>query len=125
MNIGIVYVYQEDYTNALINYRKANAIIQANHITQQEYNIALNIGDVFDKTNQLDSAENYYSLSLRIAKEKQDEDLIGTSFLGLGNIARKKKNLDEAISNYTIANTYLSRANDEDLICESSLGLAK
>ncbi|HMJ47519.1 MAG TPA: hypothetical protein VK498_09325, partial [Ferruginibacter sp.] len=49
MNIGIVHVYQEEYRVALPFYYKADSIIRVNNISDLAYNIAVNLGDVYNK----------------------------------------------------------------------------
>ncbi len=92
MNIGIVYVYEEEYEKALIYLRKADSLITANKITELEYNIKLNIGDVYEKQKITDSAFLYFDNALKIAKKIKDENRIGMAMIGLGHTYLKQKN---------------------------------
>ncbi|MGG9962836.1 tetratricopeptide repeat protein [Ferruginibacter sp. SUN106] len=125
MNIGIVYVYQEEYEKALVYFREADSIITNNNVKDLKYNIALNIGDVYDRQNIADSSFAYFSKSLEIAKELKDGYLTGISMTGLAHVYLKTAQYDIALLNYKGALPYLESATAEDLICEATIGLAK
>ncbi len=124
MNIGIVYVFQEDYHKGLQYYSKADSIINQHNITRFKYNIALNIGDAYNRLDLTDSAYTYFNKSLDIANKLRDGDLIGTSMTGLGHTYTKQKNYPFALLHYHTAIPYLKAANDNDILCEATLGLA-
>ncbi|MBI5857209.1 MAG: hypothetical protein HZB42_06130 [Sphingobacteriales bacterium] len=124
MNTGIVYVYLEDYANALDYYRKADSVIRKHDVEKFKYNIALNFGDVYDRQNILDSAYLYYDRSLNIAKQKLDTSSIGISLTGLGHCNRKYGHYNEAIASYVQAIGYLKSKNNDETLCEAALGLA-
>ena len=124
MNIGVVYVLQEDYRNALGYYSKADSIIQQYKIEDLQYYTALNIGDAYNRLNISDSAFGYFSRSLELAKELDDIDLIGTSMTGLGHSYLKMGNHEQSLFNYKTAIRYLTEANDDEILCEAMLGLA-
>ncbi len=124
MNIGVVYVLQEDYRNALSYYSKADSIIQQYNIADLRYYTALNIGDAYNRLNISDSAFGYFSRSLELAKEMDDIDLIGTSMTGLGHSYLKMGNHEQSLYNYKKAIGYLTEANDDEILCEAMLGLA-
>ncbi len=125
MNIGIVYVYQEEYNRALYYFRRADSIITANNIPDINYNIKLNLGDVYDRQKMNDSAFLYFGAALAIARQMNDGDFIGTAMIGLGHSNLKASNLSLSASYYKEAIPYLKAAGDEDLLCEATLGLAK
>jgi tetratricopeptide (TPR) repeat protein len=125
MNIGTVHVFQDEYRKALEYYFKADSVIRLHDVQVWKYNIAVNIGDAYDKLNFLDSAYQYYNASLTEAKNRQDDDLVGASLTGLGHIYRKQGNYLLSSENYRNAIQHLQAANDDDLFCEASLGLAK
>ena len=124
MNIGIVYVYEEEYDKALFYLRRADSLITVNHIDKLEYNIKLNIGDVFEKQNITDSAFLYFDNALKIAKEIKDQNRIGMAMTGLGHTYLKQKNYDQSLENYHGGFTNLLSADNEDIMCEAALGLA-
>jgi len=124
MNIGIVYVFQEEYDKALDYYFKADSVITKENVEDLKYNIALNIGDAYDKLNASDSAYLYYNKSLEIAKAQIDGDLIGTSLTGLGHTHLKSGNYTESLLNYQNGIKLLQEAEDDEMLCEAALGLA-
>jgi hypothetical protein len=125
INIGILYVFQEQYNDALNYYKKADSVIRKNNVTDLRYFIFLNLGDVYERLNQIDSSFFYYKKSLSVAADIHDTDYAGTSMVGLGHVYLKKNILDSALQNYLQAIIYLQASDDVDIICEASLGLAK
>ncbi|MEP6466886.1 MAG: tetratricopeptide repeat protein [Parafilimonas sp.] len=125
INIGILYVFQEQYHDALTYYKNADSVIRQNNVTDLRYFIYLNLGDVYEKLDQIDSSFKFYNKSLSVAIDMRDTDYTGTSMVGLGHIYLKKNNLDSALKNYLQAITFLKASDDVDVICEASLGLAK
>lgn len=125
MNIGTVYVLQDEYRKALEFYSKSDSVIEENNLSN-EYKYAgyLNIGDAYDKLNILDSAQSFYNQANRKAIELQDDNSIGASMTGLGHIYRKESNFPLSYENYKTAIKYLAASNDDDLLCEVNLGLA-
>jgi tetratricopeptide (TPR) repeat protein len=124
MNIGVVYVLQEEYPKALDYYRKADSVIRANNVEDMKYYINLNIGDIFNRVDMSDSAFQYFSTSLGIARKLGDDDLIGTSMTGLGHTYLKKGNYASSAMNYQTGIHLLTAANDDEILCEALLGLA-
>ena len=124
MNIGIVYVYEEEYDKALFYLRKADSLITANQITSLEYGINLNIGDAFDKQNSTDSAFLYFSKAQTLALKMKDLNRVGMAMTGLGHSYLKQHNYSQSLLYYTTGLSYLKGADNEDIVCESSLGLA-
>ncbi|MCC6290274.1 MAG: tetratricopeptide repeat protein [Chitinophagaceae bacterium] len=124
MNIGIVYVFQEEYQEGLQYYSRADSIITAYNIEPFKYNIALNIGDVYNRLNVTDSAYAYFNKSLDIANKLKDGDYIGTSMTGLAHTYVKQGNYPFALLHYQTAIPYLKAAHDDDIFCEATLGLA-
>jgi tetratricopeptide (TPR) repeat protein len=125
MNIGIVYVMQEEYTRALEYYARADSVIRKYSVERLQYNIALNIGDAYDRLDNSDSAFIYYSRSLEIAKAGGDPDNIGISMTGLGHTYRKLGNNLESLLHYQTGIRNLQEAHDDETLCEAALGLAK
>lgn len=125
MNIGVVYVMQEEYRSALQYYARADSVIRKNKVEDLEYYIALNTGDAYDRLNISDSAYGYFNRSLALAKAMNDGDLTGTSLTGLGHSYRKLKLNDQALLTYREGIRYLIDAGDDEIFCEATLGLAK
>jgi tetratricopeptide (TPR) repeat protein len=93
MNIGIVYVYEEEYNKALFYFKRADSLITANHIEKLAYNIKLNIGDAYEKQNITNLAYKNFSEALIIAKKILDDNRIGMAMVGLGHTFLKLHNL--------------------------------
>ncbi|MBN8786427.1 MAG: tetratricopeptide repeat protein [Terrimonas sp.] len=125
MNIGIVYVFQEEYREGLKYYFQADSIITTYNIEPFKYHIALNVGDAYYRLNMPDSAYNYFNKSLQIARQLGDGDFIGTSMTGLAHCYLTEDDYPFALLNYQTALKYLSAANDDDIFCEAALGLSR
>jgi signal transduction histidine kinase len=125
MNIGVAYIYQEEYRKSLEYYSKSDAVINAFKLEDLTYYSALNLGDVYDRLNVPDSAYIYFSKALAIAVQLKDGDLIGTAMTGLGHTFLKIEDFPKAHANYQAAIAYLKAANDDEILCEASLGIAK
>lgn len=125
MNIGIVYVFQEEYKEGLKYYFEADSVITNYNIEPFKYHIALNVGDAYYRLNLFDSAYIYFNKSLQIARRLGDGDFIGTSMTGLAHCYLTEDDYPFALLNYQTALKYLSAANDDDIFCEAALGLSK
>jgi tetratricopeptide (TPR) repeat protein len=125
INIGIVYVLEQEYQKAIFYYRKADSVITNNNVKDLVYQVKLNLGDAFDKLNVPDSAFYYYDLSLQRAEELNNIYFAGISKIGLGHYYRKKQNFDSSAANYRTAIAILTREHDDFLLCETTLGFAK
>ncbi len=124
MNIGIVYVLQGEYRHALQYYFKADSIINKFNVKDFKYNIALNIGDAYNRLDISDSALVYFNRSLGIARDTADNSYIGKSLTGLGHSFQKLGSLQQSMKNYKDALGYLEISNDDETFCEATLGLA-
>jgi tetratricopeptide (TPR) repeat protein len=136
MNIGIVYVFQEEYRKALDYYWKADSVMNRFNVKDLRYNITLNLGDVFDRLDVSDSALMFFNKSLELANKSEDYLAnkqannpdgykIGKSLTGLGHSYRKLGSYPQSLINYQRAIMYLQAANDDETYCEAALGLAK
>jgi predicted nucleic acid-binding Zn ribbon protein len=125
MNIGIIYVMQEEYRKALHYFFRADSVIQTNQVEELKYNIAVNLGDVYYRLNIYDTALIFFKKSLAIAEKNNDSNSIGTTFVGLGQVYFKQG--DDSLSRMSLLNAlaYLQTSNNEILICEAALSLAK
>jgi len=124
MNVGVVYMYQQEYRQALMYYQRADSIIEADNLSDIKYNSALNIGDLYDKMQRNDSAYLFFHKSLNIATANHDTGFMGTSMVGLGHNAVKRKEFDKAADFYFGSLPFLEQSKDEDLLCEATLGLS-
>ncbi|MFN0083253.1 MAG: tetratricopeptide repeat protein [Ferruginibacter sp.] len=124
MNIGLVYVYEEDFDKGLYYLRRADSLITVHKIKKLEYNIKLNIGDVFDKKHNTDSAFFYFNGALQIAKKMEDQNRIGMAMTGLGHTNLEQQQYSQSLQYYQEGLGYLKVANNDDIFCEAALGLA-
>ncbi|MEO6252658.1 MAG: tetratricopeptide repeat protein [Ferruginibacter sp.] len=124
MNIGIVYRYQEEYSEALKYYYRSDSVIRQNNLEDAKYYINMMLGDVYDRINNNDSAFSYFNRSLIISNNLKNDDFIGNSMTGLGHTYFKQGNAPFSLLYYHSAIKYLQAANDDDVLCEALLGLA-
>ena len=125
MNIGIVYMYQEEYRKALEYYSKSDSIIEAANLSKIRYNIYQNIGDTYDRLNILDSAFYFYNRALAESRLLNNINYTGAAETGLGHIYRKQSNYLLSLDHYKAALINLAQSGDDDLLTEAHLGLAQ
>ena len=125
MNIGVVYVFQEEYRKALQYYYKSDSVIQNNNIQEYKFHITLSLGDLYDRLNIPDSAYGYFTKSIKMAYDLNNGYFIGASMTGMGHTFMKQGKDSLSLVNYKSAINYLRMADDDDLLCEATLGLAK
>ncbi|MBL0056947.1 MAG: tetratricopeptide repeat protein [Chitinophagaceae bacterium] len=122
---GVVYRYQEQYADALLYYRKADSVINGNELNSLRYFSLMNIGDVYDKLNNTDSAFSYFNKALIQSNLEKDEDHMGNAMTGLGHTYMDMGNYAFSLLNYVTAIGYLKSANNDEVLCEATLGLAQ
>jgi hypothetical protein len=124
INIGNIYLFQEEYRTALWYYGQADSIIAKYQITELKYYSFLNQGEVYSRLSVPDSAYLYFNKSLEFAKIAADEDFIGMSLTGLGRSFFKMGSYDQSLQNYREGISYLEKANNIETLCEATLGMA-
>src|SRR5687767_2485950 len=125
MNIGIIYVFQDEYRKALEYYAKADSVMNQFNVDTFRFSIMLNIGDAYDRLNISDSAYVHFNKSYELAKQSGNANRIGLSLTGLGHSFRKLGSQEKALSNYREAIQYLKKANNDETLSEAALGLAQ
>jgi len=128
LNMGVVYTYIEDYRNAFVFYTLSDSILKSSpalHKDVLNYMFLLNMGDLYEKRKDMDSAYHYYNLSLAWAIDNQDNYRIGVSYLGLANVYSKRKMMAPALTYYRYSILRMAEKGNDDLYCEASLGAAK
>jgi signal transduction histidine kinase len=127
-NIGNVYSTMEDYTRALYYYRKAYAIALKQHDPTgfATYGLLVNIGEIFKKKGQSDSAIAYTSRALIIAKKAKDSISTAIALYNIGENYVIKKNYKQAQAYLYEALDIATRAGDDEDIayCHNMLALA-
>jgi tetratricopeptide (TPR) repeat protein len=125
MNIGTVYIFQEEYDKALSYLFKADSLIKLYKIEDLKYYSAVNIGDTYNRMKMSNLAILYFNRSLEEAYKMEDIDLIGSSLTGLGHGYMELGKYDMSRQSYLIGIKNLLEANDDEILCEATLGLAK
>lgn len=125
MNVGVVYVLQEEFPKALQYYYNSDSIIKRYNIVDLEYYSLQNLGDIYDRLNNPDSAFHYFNKALVLAQRLENDNLIGATKTGLAHSYFKIKNYDLSSRYYTDAITLLKNVNNDDLYCEATLGYAR
>lgn len=125
ISIALVHTNAKDYENGLRYAKAADSLINLYKYDYLSVYSLLNIGDIFEKMNQLDSALNYTYKCLSKSQVDKNDLITGTALNNLGNIYSKSGNLKDAEDNYRAGLRYLAVANDFGIIAESLLGLAK
>lgn len=124
MNIGIVYVFQEEYQKALAYYKRADSVIRRYHLDDIIKNqILLNTGDVYQRLKIYDSASLFLNASLELARKNGDEFMASATMTGLGHNYRFTNDYRQSVVNYSGAVRYLKDV-DNDNYCEATLGYA-
>ena len=125
MNIGLVYIYREEYDKALYYLIKADSIITKNNFLDLLFNIKINLGEIYNRKNKTDSAFFYFSKSLEYARLLKNDDLIGNSLTGMAQVYSKMGDLKNALPTFKKAIEFLNETHDEDILSEATLSLAK
>ncbi len=125
LSIALVHTNAKDYESGLRYAKRADSIINLYKYDYLSVFSLLNIGDIFEKMNQLDSALNYTYKCLSRSQMDKNDLITGTALNNLGNIYSKSGNLKDAEENYRAGLRYLAVANDFGIIAEGMLGLAK
>ena len=127
-NIGIVYATMEDYPKALYNYQKAYAIALKQHDPTgfATYGLLVNIGEIFKKKGQPDSAIAYTARALIIARKVKDSISIAIALYNIGENHVIKKEYKQAQAYLYEALDIATRdGDDEDVAyCHNTLALA-
>ena len=125
INISTVFLFQQEYRNALNYSFLAKSVIDKNNINRLQRYSLLNIGDIYEKYDHLDSAMYFTNLAYDASNNAKDDDLKGTALNNFANICLKLKTYDLALKNYRKALPLLKTQNDYEMISEADIGLAK
>ena len=139
-NMAEVYKEQGDYHHALEYYFKAKEIYELmlkgfeNEINRNEARIrriresliamSLNIGDNYERMNQLDSALLYQSRAQSQAIMINDKDYIGAVLSNLGFIYFRKGMNPEALLSYRLSIPHLLAIDDNIFLANAYYGIA-
>ncbi|MBL7702128.1 MAG: tetratricopeptide repeat protein [Ferruginibacter sp.] len=124
-NIGLIYTYLEEYDKAIEYYYRSDSVLKViGTMDAANFNLALNLGDVYDKRNMNDSAFTYFTKALGIARQLKDNNYEGMAMVGLGNSYLKTGQYPLSLANYQSGIISLKAAENDDLLCEAYIGLA-
>ncbi len=124
MNIGSVYVLQEQPQEALKYYRKSDSVIGARKIDELRTYSSLQMGDVYYRLKMTDSALLYFERTYDLAFGLNDARLIGAARTGMAHIYSLLNKYPQSLALYREATTQLVDV-DNDLFCEAALGMAR
>lgn len=88
-------------------------------------NMYINLGDNYEKSDQLDSALYFEKLGLEVNTINKDDEAEGIGLANLGNIYLKMAKLDSAMYYYKSAEPYFAETNNQSGFIENDLGIAK
>ncbi|MFZ4056886.1 MAG: tetratricopeptide repeat protein [Ferruginibacter sp.] len=125
MNIGVVHNLSEAYDKALQYYSASDSVINLYAVEDLRVYSAINLGDVYNRLKNVDSAYAYFNKALQYAIKLENVDLIGTAQTGLAHAFREQGNLAASKLNYAAAIPRLKAENDDEVLCEALLGFAK
>src|SRR5579862_4465751 len=125
LSIALLYDNAKDYDKAIVYATLADSIINANKFEDLSLYSLLDIGEIYEKKNVLDSALIYTKKCYAQSSTANNSLITGTALNNLGNIYFKLGNFAEALSNYKLALPLLNSSNDYNTYSESTLGLAK
>ncbi len=125
LNIALLYDNSKDYHKALGYAKTADSIIRVNRYDNLALYSELDVGEIYEKLNDLDSAQLYTETCFSKAVLAGNSSVTGTALNNLGNIFYKRHQLPEAADKYRSALPYLNATNDFSTYTESLLGLAR
>ena len=125
MDIALVYHNDKDFSNALIYALKADSIIRKNNISSLELYNLLNLGDIYEKENDLPKALLFTQNCFLLA-EREANSLVGAiASNNLGNIYLKMGKWMSAKESYNSSLVYLMGIKESSTSSEGMLGMAK
>jgi len=125
LSIALVHSGNKDYSRALVYARKADSIARANHLNNLYLYTTLDLGDIYSKDNQLDSALYYTILSYQASLESHAGSITGTALNNMGNIYLKSGKIEKAIESFRSSIPFLEEVDDQNTLSECFLGLSQ
>ena len=125
LNIALLYESAKDYDKAIGYAKKADAIINANEYEELSLFSLLDIGEIYEKKNILDTALDYTKRCYLKSITAGNKLIEGNALNNLGNIYLKSGNFAAAYKSYTDALPVLNATGDYTDYAECTLGLAK
>jgi tetratricopeptide (TPR) repeat protein len=125
LDIAFVYSGKKDIPHALFYAYKADSIARMFPLSDLLLYTSLDIGDMYSKDNQLDSALLYTEKSYRASLQSHNDIITGTALNNLGNIFFKSGKYSDAIYYYKSSLPILQSVQDDNTLSECYLGLAQ
>jgi two-component system, NtrC family, sensor kinase len=125
INIGLVYIQDEDYASALRHFHRAAEICRE---TEDEITLSVafnNIGWVYQLNNEIDTALVWYKRALEIRERKGDTRRIAGACLSIGELLRDNGRVEEALDWLHRARRLNHEINDVRQLEETYDALAK
>lgn len=97
INIGLCYNNLGKFKEAISAFKEALQLCSVDCPPSPKMQSFYGLGYAFYKENELDSAENYYSRSLEIAKEQSDKQHWIDNLVGLLQIEVERKNYEQGL----------------------------
>ena len=126
-NLGSIYLEQKKYLEAFNSFNESLITIRQENLKTSEARLLANIGDIYNKLDELDLAMGYYNDSEKIciAREITKTNQIGLIYLKKSEIYFKKELLDLSIKYAEKAVDELKKSNNKSKRSECYLLLAK
>ena len=120
-------IFEKIIKNGRIVNKNETSLTNEEEIKYKRYlaTTLLNIGDTYDRMNQLDSALIFQNQAYEIASLIKDKEIIGAILSNLGSVQLKKGNIDLAISFFRTGIPVLSDINDQQFLSNTYHGMSQ
>jgi two-component system NarL family sensor kinase len=95
-NLGVVYQYQEDYTNAVKYYLKALGLLEQSSDVESQATLLSNLSGLYRNLNQPDKAIDHGQRAVRISQANHYIYTLGNASINLGNAYKDIKDYRQA-----------------------------
>ncbi len=123
--LATIYFYEGDIKRSIDYSNRVIIIARQTHDNGRLKTEYLNMGDTYEKINQLDSAMKYTTLGYHMAVLQKNILGLGLGLSNLGSIYLKLGKLDSAMGFYKSSLFYFGAQNNEDGYSETYLDMAK
>lgn len=122
--LGKNFDYQDDYTNALLHYKKAEQLLIQTDQLSDLAGINKNIGNIYLDTCEYEKAEKYYEQSLSVYEELDDKQSCASVLNNLGCLFYKQNDYEAALEKYLQALKIREELNDphSEAFCVYNIG---
>jgi class 3 adenylate cyclase len=113
-NIGEVYRYEKNYSQALSYVYRGYVMFHSIKHIQGQYFANIRLGEIYQGEKRLDSALLAYQRALRICEETNDGYRAAGSLRRIGAVYRAQGNFSAAVNSYKQALLFADQARDND-----------